>query len=129
MKEFKKYLLTFVIGLIIAFTVIAFKDTFNLTDKKEILRNICDGFFVSATIIGGLGLLVFVSNEGAFDMISFGLISFFSMFKAKKERKYASYFDYKESKAKEKIKSGFILYVGLILLLITLVLCYAYNKL
>ena len=129
MKEFKKYLITFVIGLIIAFTVIVFRDTFSLTDKKEILRYVCDGFFVSTIIIGGLGLLVFVSNEGAFDMISFGLISFFSMFKAKNERKYASYFDYKESKAKEKIKSGFILYVGLILLLITLVLYYAYSKL
>ena len=128
MKELKKYLITFVIGLLIAFLVIIFKDTFSLTDKKEILRNLIDGFFVSSVIIGGLGLLVFVSNEGAFDMISFGLLSFFSMFKPKSERKYESYFDYKQSKAKEKIQSGFILYVGLILFAITLILLFIKNN-
>ena len=127
MKKFYKYIITFGIGLLIALLVIIYRDTFSQTDKKEIIRYICDGFFVSAICVGGLGLLVFVSNEGAFDMIAYGLSSFFSLFKTK-ERKYNSYFDYKESKAKNKIESGFILYVGLLLLLITIILYFVYSK-
>ncbi len=129
MKKLKKYFITLAIGLAIVLLVTSFNGAFDSDNPKDTAKYLCDGFFIATVIIGGLGLLVFVSSEGAFDMIVYGLQSFFHLFKTSGQKKYSSYYEYKESKAKEKIESGFMLYVGLFLLLITIILYIVYSNL
>lgn len=129
MKKLRKYIITLFVGLLIVLLVALFNGAFDSNSKKDTVKYLCDAFFISSVIIGGIGLLVFASSEGAFDMIVYGLQSFFSLFKTPGKRKYASYYEYKESKAKEKIESGFMLYVGLFLFLVMIILYIIYNKL
>lgn len=122
MKKLTKYLVTFAVGLLIALLVAIYRGAFEAEEAKQVVRYLCDAFFVATICVGGLGALVFVSSEGAFDMLAYGLRSFFSLFKGTGKRKYDSYYDYKQSKAKNKMESGFMLYVGLFFLLVTIVL-------
>lgn len=127
-KEIKNYLITLIIGLLIAFLVMSLKGAFSEDDSKEVIKHICDGFFISSVCVGGLGLLVFCSNEGAFDMIVYGLKSFLRFFLPKKDKKYDSFYDYRVEKAKNKIRMGFILYVGLFLMLLAIIFYIIYNN-
>ena len=53
------------------YAVLAVRDIFNLTDKKEILRTLCDAFTVPAVIAFCAGALVFVSSHGVFDGLGY----------------------------------------------------------
>ena len=68
---------------------------------KDLYQVLSDSFFVPAVVITGFGLLIFASNEGAFDGISYGVKAFLGMFKSKQEKKYKSLYEYKEQKARE----------------------------
>ena len=127
-KEIRNYLITLGVGLCIAFLAISLRGIFSEDDPKEVMKYLCDGFFISSICVGGLGLLVFCSNEGAFDMIVYGLKSFLGFFMSKREKKYDSFYDYRVEKAKNKIRMGFILYVGIFLLLIAVIFYLIYNN-
>lgn len=134
MKYFKKkilpYLIPFVCGLALFIFVIVTRDLFKQTDKKEIYRILSDATFIPGVIVGGVGLLVFLSNEGAFDIISYGMIMFFGKFKKNiNERRYDSYYDYKVAKRGNKKSFANILLVGVFFLLFAVLFVILYNTL
>lgn len=45
----------------------------------EAFSALCDGFFVTAVLLGGMGLLDFVRNQGAFDAAFFGIRKVFQL--------------------------------------------------
>lgn len=93
---------------------------------KDVLMILTDSISVPSIIFICLAILMFCSNEGAFDMLSYGLLTVLSLFKRNpKDRKYDTYYDYKESrKDKNKVYinmliSGIIyLSIGIIILII-----------
>ena len=88
MKKLEKYIITLAIGLAIAFLIAVSKDIFNQESKKDIFHILSDAFFVPGIIITGVGLLVVVSNEGAFDGVAFAMIKFANLFTGKNDKKY-----------------------------------------
>lgn len=116
MKKFKKYLITIIVGLLIAFWVAFTQGIFEQTDIKLILHILTDSFFVSGVLITGMGGLIFVSNEGSFDGITFAMKSFFAIFKKDKKKVYRSYYDYKQSKKDRDRSFGYMLICGLVFL-------------
>ncbi len=118
MKTSVKYLLTLGVGAALALVVMTSKKLFDQTDLATIYHILSDSFMVSGVLLGGLGLLVFASNEGTFDMLTFGTKQFFGFFRKNKEQKYADYYEYKEKRAANKVKFGSILICGLIYLLL-----------
>lgn len=114
MKKFKKYLITLIIGLLISFWVAYTQGIFEQTDLKSILHILTDSFFVSGVLVTGMGGLIFVSNEGSFDGITFAMKSFLSMFKRDKKKVYRSYYDYKQSKKDRDRSFGYMLICGLV---------------
>ena len=128
MKTFIKYLITFGVGAILSLIVMNSKDLFTQTDLATIYHILSDSFFVSGVLLGGLGLLVFVSNEGVFDILVFGTKQFFGFFRKDKEQKYADFYEYKEAKAQRKLKFGSILVCGAFFILLAVVMLLLYKQ-
>ena len=104
------------------------KELFEQTDLKTIYHILSDSFFVPGIVITGFGLLIFASNEGVFDGVTYAVMSFINMFKSKEERKYSSLYDYKQKKHAVKTKTGFILISGLIILTFGIVFYILYSR-
>ena len=120
MKKLRKYLITLIIGAAAVFGIAWAKDIFAQTEAEKIFHILCDCFFAVGTVMCCAGLLIFSSNEGTFDMLSYGVSSFMDLFRAKSKKKYDTFFDYRESKAGKKIRFGFLLICGLLFLAISL---------
>ena len=128
MKRFGKYLITLAFGLAIAMIVLISKDVFSQTQAVKIFHILTDAFFVAGVVITSAGLLVFSSNEGTFDMLVYGVGSFFDMFRKVSKKKYETFYDYRVAHEEKKIKFGFICIVGLFLLAISGIMYLFYCK-
>ena len=128
MKTLKRILITLVIGLVFVFMVAASKEVFKETEAKVIFHILSDSFFAIGVVITGFGLLVVASNGGAFDMLSYGVSTFFSFFRRSKARKYADFYEYRVAKEKNKHNFGFLLIAGSIIIVIALIMYLFYNK-
>lgn len=127
MSKLKKYLITVGVGLAMALLIANSKGVFAETELLKIFHILTDSFCVPAVLITGMGALVFVSNEGAFDGITYAVTSFIDIFRKEKKNKYHTYFDYKEAKGDRKMGFGFMLIVGLGFMLITGVMYLLYR--
>lgn len=128
MKKIIKYAVVILFGLVIGFLIANSKDVFEAETKKEVFHILSDSFFVPGIIITGIGLLIYASDEGVFDGIVYGVQSFINMFRSKYEKKYNSYFEYKQQKHATKTKIGFILISGLFILSIAIIMYVLYTN-
>ena len=128
MKTLKRILITLVIGLVFVFMIAASKEVFKETEAKVIFHILSDSFFAIGVVITGFGLLVVASNGGAFDMLSYGVSTFFSFFRRSKARKYADFYEYRVAKEKNKHNFGFLLIAGSIIIVIAIIMYVFYNK-
>ncbi len=128
MKTFVKYLITFGVGFFLSFLVMYSKNLFGTTDPATIFHILSDSFMVAGVMLGGLGLLVFVSNEGVFDILIFGTKQFFGFFRKAKTQKFADLYEYKEAKAQKKLKFGSILVCGAFFLIASAVMLILYHR-
>jgi hypothetical protein len=108
--------------------VAASKEVFKETEAKVIFHILSDSFFAVGVVITGFGLLVVASNGGAFDMLSYGVSTFFSFFRRSKARKYADFYEYRVAKEKNKHNFGFLLIAGLVIIVIAIIMYVFYNK-
>ena len=129
MSKIKSYVITTLVGLTMAFLIILSKDIFSKTDPKEIYHILCDAFFVPGVCIAGFGLLVFASNEGTFDMLTFGMRKFLGLFKKDLSvYKNETFYDYKMAKDGNNRPISFLLVVGLFLIIISCVFLILYYQ-
>lgn len=128
MKSLRKYLITLLIGFAGVALILWSKDIFSQTSIVKIFHILTDAFFVVGVVVTCAGLLVFSSNEGTFDMLVYGVSSFFDMFRKKSNKKYETFYDYRASKQEKKIKFGFIVICGLFFLAVSMVMYLFYKK-
>lgn len=128
MKFLKNSLITLLVGLGIAFLIAGSKDVFSQTALINVYHILSDSFFVSGVVITGIGLLVFSSNEGTFDMLVYGLRSFFDLFRRNSIKRYESFYDYRTSRQANKFSFGFMLASGLVLLAVAVVMYLLYRS-
>ncbi len=127
MKKLIKYLITLLIGAGMVLLIAVSKGIFSQTLPVDIYRILIDAFFVPGVVITGFGLLVFASNEGTFDGIVYGVSSFIDIFRKKSKKKYATYFDYKESRVDKRNPFLFMVICGSVFLIVSFVFLYLYN--
>ena len=120
MKKIRKYLITLIVGLAVVAGIAWAKDILAQTEPYRIFHILCDCFFAVGTVMICAGLLVFSSNEGSFDMIVYGVSSFIDLFRAKSQKKYHTFYDYKESRSGVRLPFGFLLLCGLLFVAISL---------
>lgn len=128
MKTLKKYLIALSVGILTVLLVVWYRGIFNETELVNIFHILCDAFFIAGVLLSCGGLLVFSANEGTFDMIVYGLDSFFDLFRRKSTKKYATFYDYRESRADKKVSFGYIVFTGLFFLAISGVMYAFYSK-
>ncbi len=129
MTKLKQYLITTCVGLLLTFLIAFLRDLASQTETKEIIKILCDSFFVSGILLTCVGLLIVASNLGAFEMLIYGMTSFIDYFRKKSERKYASFYDYHESRANSKTSFWYMLIIGLALIGVSLIFLMAYEAL
>ena len=95
-KIILEYTISTGICALLAFLIMVIGGIFATQEQFRIYALICDGCFISGIIFVCLGLLFFIYNSGFFDIISYGFMRFFSMFKKNpREVKYETLYDYK----------------------------------
>ena len=112
----KRYLITLFIGFAAVFGIAVSRNVFSLEVGADLFHTLCDSFFAVGALMTCFGGIVFVSNEGAFDGISYGLTSFFDMFRKEKKNVFKDYYEYKQSKGDRNHSFGFLLICGLFFL-------------
>ncbi len=133
MKEFFKkalpYIIASVIGIIIFIIIICTKTIWNAQGAKEIMQILSDAFFVPGVLLAGVGLIIFASNGGAFDMLSYAVIRIFDLFrKDAKNKKYKDYYEYREAKKEKKRNMGFLLIVGIVFIVLAVIFLIIYYQ-
>ena len=127
MRSAKKYLITLSVDLVVAALIAWSRGVLDQTELVKVFHILCDSFFVVGVVTTSAGLLIFSTNEGTFDMLSYGVQAFFGMFKKDMSRKYESFYDYRESRADKKVEFGFLVICGLVMLAISMVMLYFYH--
>ena len=128
MRGFKKYLFTILLGFLIVGVIVWAKDLFLQTSLVSIYHILSDAFFVAGILLTCFGLLIFSSNEGTFDMLVYGLDSFFDMFRIESRKKYKTFYDYRESRADKKMEFAFMPICGIFFLAVAVVMYLLYRK-
>ena len=128
MKSLKKSLITMLIGLAFVAMILYSKDIFHQTEAVAVYHILCDAFFAVGIVILCIGLLIFSCNEGTFDILVYGVSTFFGMFRRNYERKYDTFYDYRVSREDKKIQFGYLLICGLILLGVSMVMYLMYRQ-
>ena len=120
MKKLRKYLITLTVGLAAVAGIAWAKDILAQTEPAAIYHILCDAFFAVGTVMCCAGLLILSGNEGSFDMIVYGVSSFVDLFRATSKKKYATFYDYRESRSDKKLHFGFLLICGLLFIAVSL---------
>ncbi len=128
MKTVKKYSITLLIGFLLVGAIILLRDIFSQTEASAVFHILCDAFFATGVVLTSAGLLVFSANEGTFDMIVYGLKSFFNLFRKQSTLKHATFYDYRVAREGQKIKFWYIVFCGLFFLAVSAVMYLLYCK-
>lgn len=126
MKRIKGYLITFGIGITVAFLLMLYKDIFHAKTSVDVFHILCDAFFVPGVLIAGFGLLVLSSNGGTFDMLTYGVIRFFTFFKKDLKAKYKTFYDYRTAQQGSPRKFLYLVLTGLTFILISVIFMLLY---
>lgn len=133
MKSFLKkavpYVVSAVVGMVVFTIIVCTKKIWNYDDGKQVLRILSDAFFVPGVILAGVGLLIFASNGGAFDMLSYAFIRFCDLFRRDvRNKKYKDFYEYREAKKDKKRGMAFMLVVGVIFIALAGIMLIAYYQ-
>ena len=128
MKTVYRYLITAGVGLLIVLLVVLMKNGFEEQDVEIAIQIWCDAFFVSGVFLTCGGLIVVASNGGVFDMLGYAVSLLWYTFKSSKvERKYKTFYDYREARKDRKRSVSFVLVVGLALIAVSVVFLILYE--
>lgn len=102
MRKALKYIIPFLLCAIVAVLILVARGAF-VKSGDALMTDLCDAFFVPGVIMAMFGLLVFATNGGVFDMLSFGVIKLFDLFKKDLTKvKYRTFYDYREAQREKR---------------------------
>ena len=127
-KSLKRSLITLAVETLVVFIILFYKDVFSQTEAVKVYHILVDAFFVAGFITVGVGLLIFTTNEGVFDGLTFAVGAFVNIFRKNPTRKYSSLYDYREQKGRQRVEFGFMLICGAIFLFVSLIMLILYER-
>ena len=125
----KAWCLSMLIGAVVMGLVALYRFSSSYAgEEKRLLYSLCDGAFVAAVLLAGVGLLVWIGSAGTFDTLTYAahslkrqLLPFGS-----REEKRRDYYQYKLDKEEKRRpvpvfllgSGGFFLFLAAVLLLV-----------
>lgn len=130
MKKILPYIITAAVGAVIAIIIMfARYNIHTAPDAVTVMHILHNAFFVPGVCLAGIGLIVFASNGGAFDMLGYAVRMFFDLFKRDlSKRKYKDFYEYRQAKKGKKRSVAFMLIVGLVFIAISVIFLIIYYK-
>ncbi len=131
MKNMRRYILAFLLGLVIAFLTAAAVGVFTRNEACLIMKGLSDAFLIPAVLLGGGGLLTVCGAGGIFDMLSFSSIKFIGLFRFKQDKKTKGpdFYEYRRVKDKKRRPQWFLVITGSAFLLLSFVFAGLYYTL
>lgn len=119
MKKIWSYVIAAAFCAVVAVLYMIVTDVFHQADVSVFYKEMSNAFFLPGFLMALFGGLVFCTNQGALDMLAFGFIKLFDLFKKPSQVKYRTYYDYKESKKGKKRPVASLLIVGLVFIVLS----------
>lgn len=124
-KRILEYVISFSAFLLLSFVIAILFGLFSYKEDYRIYEAICNGLFISAVFSLSIGGLLFVHNNGFFEIIIYGIFRFITLFTKRRKYKYETFYDYHVAQAeKPKAEYGYFLVVGLFYLVVSLLFLY-----
>jgi uncharacterized membrane protein YdcZ (DUF606 family) len=118
-KRLIAYAISFVVGCLFSLVIFWVRDLFKQTELRNIYWILSDGFFFSGVLLFGSGMLVFLSNEGTFNFLSYAVQRLLSRFIHTMKVTNMTYTDFVGfQKSREKTPFAFLLIVGAVFILV-----------
>lgn len=127
MKNTKKFWISFIVCSVCAFFMAWWRGIFTQKAPLYVFHILSDSFLVVGILATCIALLLFVSNEGTFDIFVYGLKSFWSFFKKDISRKYDTFYDYRTARQEKRVPFLFLLICGVIFLLMSMLMYAGYR--
>ena len=118
--------ITFAVGLVILAVFSYGRGILDVQGAARVWRILCDGCFVTAVLLIGVGLLTLVSSEGMFDIVFYGTMCLTSVLNKNRKEKFErlseesgkrpTFYDYKMAKHGTRQTHWYLVFVGLIFL-------------
>ena len=110
----KRYAIAAAVGAILVLIMVGTRGIFAEDRTQEVMRLLSDACFATGVVLTAMGVILFASNGGLFDMLAFSMILLFGVFKRNvSERKYKDFYEYREAKKGRKRSVAYLLLVGL----------------
>lgn len=124
-----EYVITFFACALLTFAYVAASGIFKDIEYLERIKILANGFFVIGILCMCFGFMVMLTNAGTFDMIGYGIVRFFSLFKKDpNDVKYKTFYDYKVARAEQQHESKwFMVLIGILYILISVVFVVIWN--
>lgn len=130
-KPWLKYVIATAIGFAVMLLILNARGVFaGGLDQAALYGALCDGFFVPGILILCIGCMIFVSQQGAFDALSFGVKLLINLLKPSGIKGGGETFtDYKARKAAEPHSPfGFLILVGGLFMIVAVVFQVLFNS-
>jgi len=102
----REFIINMIVGGVLTIAVVIY----SYVVYDQLLRALCDGFFVGGMALFGFGCLVYARNEGLFDGLTYGVSNLFATRNLAGEKQTMRYSEYKEQKkAKRKSSKGLLI--------------------
>lgn len=122
-KLFIKYTITIAVAIAIMFMLFWVRSTSEQEDKVIVVKDISDAFSSAGILILCIGGLVFINNNGMFNMFSYAFKSFISAFRRDDSKKLNKlYYEYNKEQQEQPSEMLHFFLVGGIFLTIGLII-------
>lgn len=123
-----KVLVYTAVGLALAFGVMLTGGVFTAEGAKDVLRIVCDGFFVAGALFLGCGGIVWCYNGGAVDGLGYSAKMLINRVRPHYEEHRQSFAEYREQREKKASSPVALVFSGLNLLAIAVIVFLVYSN-
>lgn len=128
MKKWLQYLIITGVNALLVLLVMLIQKGFTHT-QAELLKSLCNSFFVSGMCTFGLGILIWSTNGGTFDMIAYGFVKLIDLFrKDLTQVKYKTFYEYRKAQQEKQRSFSAYIVVGAAFIAISILFLVLYNN-
>ena len=112
--KLRRYIVSLAAGLAVGVILFVSRGGLAAQSDAEVYHLLCDAAFVPGILLLSLGLLVFVADDGLFDMFGFTIMRATAVFHSREAREAMpkTYYDYHCMKHQRKADNRFLLAAG-----------------